>query len=69
MFDTLIMDNPELDIELYLINDGSNEYLLPVICNTFVLNYELGSVNSYSDICNEITVLQKITKAQIKQIV
>lgn len=55
-------------VELYLIDDGNDEYLLPIINNQFVLNYELGKVSSYSTIKDEITVKQKFAEQEIKKI-
>lgn len=60
-----LIDNKNT-IELYLVEDESI-YLLPVIDKKFVLNYELGMVNNYSDIKDNFKVLQ-IYREEIKQI-
>jgi hypothetical protein len=65
---TLVMASEDIDIELYLVEDDRGIYLLPVISNQYVLNYELGSVNNYPEVEPDIKVLQKYTKEQIKQI-
>lgn len=57
MFHTFELLHENHVIELYLVEDESI-YLLPVIDNNFVLNYELGSVNNYSDVNNNFKVLQ-----------
>lgn len=51
-------------IELYLVED-EDVYLLPVIDKKFILNYELGTVNNYSDIQEEFNILQ-IYREEIK---
>jgi hypothetical protein len=55
-------------LELMLIDDGDDEYLLPVISNTFVLNYELGKVNNLQDITAELQILNTYTQKDIKAI-
>ena len=55
-------------IELHLIDDGADEYLIPVIDDQFVLNYQLGMVSNYSDVSIEFTDKQTFTEQQIKKI-
>jgi len=55
-------------VELYLVEDDDGIYLLPIIDDQFVLNFELGAVNNYSEIQDEFKVLQKYTTEQIKNI-
>jgi len=68
MYYTLVMASEDIDIELYIVEDDRGIYLLPVIANQYVLNYELGAVNNYPEIEPDIKVLQKYTKEQIKKI-
>jgi len=68
MFYTLELLNTDIKLELYLVEDDDGIFLLPVIDDQFVLNFELGTVNNYQEIQDEITVLQKYTKEQIKNI-
>lgn len=68
MFYTLILVDSEIHADLYLVEDDDGLYLLPIINDQFVLNYELGSVNKYSEIRDEFKVVQKYTKTQIKNI-
>ena len=68
MFYTLELLNTQLQIELHLVEDDDGIFLLPIVDNQFVLNFELGAVNNYVDIQDDITVLQKYTKNQIKNI-
>lgn len=56
------------EVELHLVNDGIDEYLLPVIDDHFVLNYQLGMVSNYSDVSTEFTDKQTFTEQQIKKI-
>lgn len=64
---SLLQSNHSL--ELFLINDGEDEYLIPVVDNQFVLNYQLGVVSSYQEVKEEFTVKQKFTEQQVKKIV
>ena len=68
IFYTLTLLNTPPTIELYLVEDDDGIYLLPIIDNKFVLNFELGAVNNYVDVQDEFKVLQKYTKEQIKNI-
>ncbi len=64
MFYTFELVHTNHVVELYLVEDDSI-YLLPVIDKNFVLNYELGTVNKYSDIQDNFKVLQ-IYREEIK---
>ena len=66
IFHTFSLLHIENAIELQLIDDGEDEYLLPVIANQFVLNYELGKVNKCQDIATEIQILNTYTQQDIK---
>ncbi len=68
MYHSLTLLHTPPKVELYLVEDDDGVYLLPIIDNQFVLNYELGTVNNYSEIQTEFKVLQKYTKEQIKNI-
>jgi len=57
MFYTFELLHTNHRIDLYLVEDN-DVYLLPVIDNKFVLNYELGTVNNYSNIEDNFKVLQ-----------
>ena len=68
IFHTFSLLHTDIIINLQLINDGESEYLLPVINNTFVLNYELGQVNKCHDIAAEIKILNTYAQKDIKGI-
>ena len=68
MFYTLSLITPSPKLELYLVEDDDGLYLLPIIENQYVLNFELGSVNNYSEIQENFKVLQKYSKEEIKNI-
>lgn len=68
MFYTLELLSAEPKIELYLVEDDDGIFLLPIINDQFILNYELGAVNKYLEIQDDFRVLQKYTKEQIKNI-
>lgn len=68
MFHTLcLLPENGHTFDLYLVED-EDVYLLPIIDNQFVLNYELGAVNRYSEVCKNFEVLKKIPQSQIKTI-
>ena len=64
MFYTFELSHTDHLVELYLVEDDSI-YLIPVIDKKFVLNYELGTVNNYSEVEEDFTVLQ-IYRTEIK---
>lgn len=66
IFHTLKMLHTDHHITLQLIDDGTDEYLVPVIDDQFVLNYQLGSVNNYSTL--RLECIHKLTfdESQIK---
>jgi len=68
IYHTFSMLHTDITVDLRLIDDGEDKYLLPVINNTFVLNYELGQVNKCQDIVNEIQILNTYTQQDIKSI-
>lgn len=68
MYYTLTMVNDAVDVKLQLVEDADGIYLLPIIDDQFVLNYELGQVSISSDVCNAYRILQTFTKSQIKTI-
>lgn len=62
---TIRLVNPTLLVELILVRDDCDTYLLPRIENQFVLNYELGAVSSVDDIENCFDIRQVFTSEQI----
>lgn len=54
--------------DLYLVDDNGNIYLLPVIDDQYVLNYEPGVISNLRDIEKDVKVLQVFSKNQIKTI-
>lgn len=66
MFYTLILLPTTVDIELILVEDDDDVYLLPVIDNQFILNYELGQVSKHSDIKDNFKVLKKYARNDVK---
>lgn len=68
IFYTFSLLHTDDTVELHLINDGSDEYLVPVFNNKFLLNYELGLVSNYQEVNNEFETKQVFTEQQIKKI-
>ena len=68
MFYTLILIPTLSEIELVLVDDAGDIFLLPFIDNQFVLNYELGKVNKYSEIQDSFRIISRYPKEKIKNI-
>jgi hypothetical protein len=64
---TLVMIDQDFDVELLLIDDGDDRYLLPLIDKKYILNYELGSVSTLSELEKCFTVVDKYDSTKIKQ--
>lgn len=65
---TLTMVDQNVTIQLLLVEDKTGIYLLPLIDNKFILNYELGMISNYSEIKENFKILKKYSKGQIKTI-
>jgi hypothetical protein len=68
MFYTLALLPNDKIIELLLIDDAGDIYLLPVINNQTILNYHLGEISKYSDIQDDFKILKKYSQEEIKNI-
>lgn len=68
MYYTMELLNTGHTIELLLVEDADDVYLLPRIDSEFILNYELGSVNIHSELVETFKVLHIYTAEQIKKI-
>jgi hypothetical protein len=68
IFYTLFLLPGNKNIELILVNDNKDVYLLPLVEEYFVLNYELGKVNRISDIEKEFKILKKYSRDQVRKI-
>lgn len=68
MFYTLILTPGEKKVELFLVEDDTGVFLLPIIDDHFVLNYELGQISKLSDIQNDFKVLKHYARPDIKTI-
>lgn len=66
MFYTLALLQNEKTIELLLINDAGNFYLVPLVNNHIILNYHLGEISIYSEIQDDFTILKKYNQQEIK---
>lgn len=66
---TLTLISIEESIELILVEDNIGIYLLPLIDNRYVLNYELGHICEYLDIRQDFSVLKQYSQDKIRKIV
>jgi hypothetical protein len=69
IFYTLSLMPNEKKLELLLIDDEGDIYLLPLVNNTFVLNYHLGEVSTHSEIKKSFKILKRYSQDTIKSIV
>lgn len=56
------------DLELWIIDTSDDRYLVPVIDNQFILNYELGQISTVQDLKTRIKIIDRFDSLQIKQI-
>lgn len=68
MYYTFVLTAIDANVELHLVEDDDGVFLLPIINDQFVLNYELGMVSMYPEIKNNLRVLKIYRKEQIKTI-
>lgn len=68
IFYTVLMIAPDHKLEMHLVDDNGEIYLLPVFDDQFVLNYELGAVSNYLDLKESLRTLQVFPRGQIKTI-
>ena len=54
-------------VELWLIDDGNDRYLVPVKDAKFVLNYALGAISTLHDIDTDIIVIDRFANIDITQ--
>lgn len=66
IFYTLILLPTTVDIELILVEDDQDVFLLPLIDNQFSLNYHLGQVSKHSDIKDDLKVLKKYARDSVR---
>jgi 2-keto-3-deoxy-L-rhamnonate aldolase RhmA len=68
MFYTIAMSTEYVDIDLILVQDVDGIFLLPIIGNRYILNYELGKVNMYPEIQGSVEILRRFSRNEIKVI-
>ena len=69
MFYTLsLLPNSSRKLELLLVDDSSDRYLLPLIDNNIVLNYELGKISKWSHVKKDFKIIERYSAEQIKTI-
>lgn len=68
MFYTFVLIPNETKIELDLVEDVDGLFLLPIVDNQFILNYELGKVSSNSDVRDNFKILKRYPRDKIKTI-
>lgn len=55
------------NVDLWLIDDGEDRFIVPVLDGQYILNYELGAISTLPDIAHDLTVIEQFDPAQIKQ--
>lgn len=66
MYHTLTIVEPEINIKLCLIDDKEDIFLVPVVDDTFVLNYIPGEVIKTKKLKKSVQIKQTFHKEQIK---
>jgi hypothetical protein len=67
-FYTLCLLTDDINVELHLIDDGDEIFMIPVVDNQYVVNYYPNEISMYPDIEKDFKVLQIYTKSQVKKI-
>jgi hypothetical protein len=65
---TLVLQPTMIDIQLFLVEDDEDIYLLPVIANQYVLNYSLGQISKFPDIQDNFKILRTYSRDDVKTI-
>ena len=68
MFYTIAMSAEHVDIDLILVEDADGIFLLPIISNRYILNYELGKISIHPEIRGSFKILRRFSKNEIKAI-
>jgi hypothetical protein len=68
IFYTLALLPNKETVELFLVEDKEDIYLLPVVNNHYVLNYYLGEISIYSEVEHNFKVLKQYSQTDIKKI-
>ncbi len=68
IFYTITFLSPETKVDLYLVEDSDDIFLLPIIDDQFVLNYELGVVSKYQDVKDSFKIRQVFPQGRVKTI-
>lgn len=66
IFYTIILVCPDCKIDLILVDDETDVYLLPLVDDQNVLNYHLGLVSKYHDIQNDFDIIKRFPSGQVK---
>jgi len=67
MFHTLaLLPTFNKNIELLLVDDTNDMFLLPLIDDRFALNYELGHLSKWCHIKNDFRLIKRYTRQEIK---
>jgi hypothetical protein len=63
-----LIPNFNKKVDLWLIDDEEDRFIVPVINDQYILNYELGLISTLPNLAHNITVIERFDPAQIKQI-
>jgi hypothetical protein len=68
IFYTVLMVSPTSNVEMLLVNDSEDVYLLPLVDDQYVLNFSPGVVSNYQDLKEDIKIIRIFDKESIKKI-
>lgn len=64
-----LLDAPESNAKLCLIDDSVDRYLVLVVDGRFVLNYELGAISEWEDFADRNRIIKHFDQTEISQII
>lgn len=68
MYHSLTLSGTDARLKLILIDDHYDVYLIPVVDDIYVLNYELNTVSQWADVAPDVKILKTFEQTQITPI-
>ena len=65
IYHTISMTHKDVELEMLLVDDDTDRYIIPRINQSYILNFEPGNVNKYQDIKNKIKIVSIIPPKDI----
>lgn len=68
MYYTFRLINTDAKCEIWLIDNSKERYIVPVVEDNYLLNYEIGSVNIWQDLKDTVRIIEKFSNDDIHQV-